>query len=249
MSELLDKDNLEIKELDTIFKSFIEENSEREILAGTVKYFQFIEDSFTLSKLFKKILRSNPTIEIPISNLYKGLSLAWDNEPRGFLVEALLFDIHSAFRGEKSKYGLGSLDPRHIRLIIRILHESFWRFFRENKKDIYFEKFDNRKNTLIFNTGEVVVGKNTSRINTKSRLLKIICSKPTALWYNDLILEEWDKGNPVPDNIENQTHKFYNPALEINQLIKAKLGINDFLKFNTKEVKINPLYLRRNKKK
>jgi len=111
-------------------------------------------------------------------------------------------------------------------------------FQKENPSTI-FEGYDKTHNIIKFAGKEIELSKKNKETDAVL-LIKSLIKEPERYWHNDELLEDW--GYRSQD--EAAKNKTYFAARKVNDAVKMKTGIDDFIDHNTSKFRINPKYLK-----
>ncbi len=111
--------------------------------------------------------------------------------------------------------------------------------FRKENPATIFEGYDEKHNLLKFAGKEVELSKKNKETDAVL-LIKTLKKEPERYWFNDELFEDW--GYQPED--ETAKNKAYFAARKINEAVKMKTGIDDFIDHNTSKFRINPKYLK-----
>ena len=102
-----------------------------------------------------------------------------------------------------------------------------------------FEGFDEKHNLLKF-AGQGIELSKKNKETDAVLLIKTLKKEPERYWFNDELLGDW--GYQPHD--ETTKNKAYFAARKINEAVKMKTGVDDFIDHNTSKFRINPKYLK-----
>src|SRR3989344_8214873 len=102
-----------------------------------------------------------------------------------------------------------------------------------------FEGYDEKHNQLRF-AGQGIELSKKNKETDAVLLIKTLKKEPERYWFNDELLGDW--GYQPHD--ETTKNKAYFAARKINEAVKMKTGVDDFIDHNTSKFRINPKYLK-----
>ena len=120
-----------------------------------------------------------------------------------------------------------------------ILIDEVTNSFRKENPATTFEGYDEKHNLLKF-AGKAIELSKKNKETDAVLLIKTLRKEPERYWFNDELLEDW--GYQPHD--ETAKNKAYFAARKINEAVKMKTGIDDFIDHNTSKFRINPKYLK-----
>ena len=125
-----------------------------------------------------------------------------------------------------------------------MFHNQLLFEIEQSGKRIYLERFDRERGVLIIGDREIILGKKAGVENNQSRLLATLIKDTTRFWATDELIEDWEGFDPEHDMSDIPKHRFYDAAQDLNTTVELATGITDFIDHTTKQVRINPLYLK-----
>lgn len=111
--------------------------------------------------------------------------------------------------------------------------------FREENPTTIYEGLTHGGFILKFAGKEIELSKKKKETDAVL-LMKTLNKEPSRAWFEDEILEDWD-ALAVDNTAQN---KCYAAARKVNNFIREKTQIDDFLDHNTNKFQINPKYLK-----
>lgn len=98
-------------------------------------------------------------------------------------------------------------------------------------------KFDTKKSILHFANKKIVISKRAE--NDSHYLLKTLFKNKAKVWSTDEVLDDWESAEDAP------IRKIYNAGITTNRKIAEITTTKDFLLVNTRNISINPKYLKK----